>query len=95
MALELRRVADGDAVLVVGGAVVPTGAEPGVAALIEEEPCELGVAPVAGLAVELDEPHLDLGVAGGARVLPGAEAVDEVVSEAARDPEEAVVPVAR
>ena len=41
MALELRRVADGDAVLVVGGAVVPTGAEPGVPALIEEEPCEL------------------------------------------------------
>ena len=75
-------------VLVVGEIEAAAGEEP-VAATTRELVCELEVAAIRRLAVELDECDLDLRVAVRPGIRVGAEDVDEQIRKAARDLEEA------
>ncbi len=59
-----------------------------MAAGVDEEARELEVARLAGVAVELDERGLDLGVPGRALVAAGAEDLADVVGEPAGDVEQ-------
>ena len=65
-------------------------AEPAVAALIQQEAGQVEIAALAGLAVQLHQRRLDLGVAGRGRPLAGAEGRVDVVGEAAGDVQQAI-----
>src|SRR5262249_25222888 len=80
--------ANGLAVLVVGKVETPVGEE-AVAASPGELVREVEIAPIRGLAVQLDERDLDLGVTVRPWIRVGAEHLDEQVADATGDAEEA------
>ena len=90
----MRDSAHGLGVLVVAEVEAAAG-ELAVPATVDERLGELEVAGLPGLAVELDERRLDLGMAVGAGLRAAAEDVVDEVGEATGDPEQAVSPVAR
>jgi hypothetical protein len=81
VALDRGRLTHRHAILERGRAVVAVLPDPAAAPLVEEERGQVEMAPLAGLAVQLDQRHLDLrmAVGGGAPVWPehGVDAVDE------------------
>src|SRR5262249_62399685 len=87
--LDGCRVAQWDSVLERCRAVA-TGAEPPVPAMLEEERCQVEMATLAGLAIELDQRHLDLRVTGGGHLAARSEERVQVVGEASRDRQEPV-----
>src|SRR5262249_60453595 len=91
VALDPRRLAHGHAVLERGRAVVAAGSEPATAAVLQKERGKVEVAPLAGLAVELDQRHLDLGMARCRDAPAGPEERVQVVGEALGDRQEPVV----
>ncbi len=90
--LDGRRLADGHAVLVRGRAVVAARTEPAAPSVLEEERGQVEVAPLAGLAIELDQRHLDLRVPGRGHLPARAEERVQIVREALGDRQEPVVP---
>jgi hypothetical protein len=91
VALDRRRLADRHAVLERRGAVVAVRPDAAATALVQEEPREIEVAPLARLAIQLDQRGLDLRVAIGRLAPARAEHPVDVVDEPPRNPEQALV----
>src|SRR5215470_20266203 len=91
VALDRRRVADGHAVLERRRAVVAPGSQPAASAVLEEERRQVELAPLAGLAIELDQRHLDLRMARRRDAPSRSEERVQIIGEALRDRQEPIV----
>ena len=73
VAFDARQLADRYAVLVVRRFVEAPGTDHPVTAIVEEEACELEMGDIPGVAIQLHQRALDLGVAGHIDAAPAAE----------------------